>query len=61
MAGNLAVGAYAAAMVFGMLGDPEGRDRWVQITSSLLSAPSRLATVYNVWRGLFDGFWRTAP
>jgi predicted ATPase/DNA-binding CsgD family transcriptional regulator len=55
VAGNLAVGAYATAMVFGMLGDAEGRDRWAEITSSLLPAQSRLNTVYNVWRALFDG------
>ena len=53
--GNLAVGAYAAAMVFGMLGDQEARTRWIAITKELLSSVDRLHTVYNVWRAVFDG------
>ncbi len=53
--GNLAVGAYAAAMVFGMLDDEEGRDRWIKITRALLSDPERLHTVNNAWRVVFDG------
>jgi hypothetical protein len=28
VAGNLAVASYAAAMVHGMLGDPDARARW---------------------------------
>ena len=53
--GNLAIGAYAAAMVFGMLGDEESRARWIEITTALLSDAKRLYTVNNIWRVTFDG------
>ena len=53
--GNLAVGAYTAAMVFGMLGDDQERSRWIEITTALLSHPDRLFTYNNVWRTVFDG------
>jgi predicted ATPase/DNA-binding CsgD family transcriptional regulator len=53
--GNLAVGAYAAAMVLGMLGDEDARTRWIAITKELLSSVDRLHTVHNVWRAVLDG------
>jgi hypothetical protein len=55
VAGNLTVGAYAAAMVFGMLGDQEARTRWIAITKQLMPSVERFDTVYNIWRAVFDG------
>ena len=56
VAGNLAVGAYAAAMVFGFLGQETNRTRWIEITRSLLQPrPERLDAPENIWASLFDG------
>jgi predicted ATPase/DNA-binding CsgD family transcriptional regulator len=55
VAGNLAVGAYATAMVFGVHGDDERRTHWIDITQSLLTDNRRLHTSYNMWRVVFDG------
>ncbi|MFL6151940.1 MAG: ATP-binding protein [Ornithinibacter sp.] len=55
VAGNLAVGAYAAALAFGMLDDDDARARWVDITIALLPSPERLRTVNGIWRSVFDG------
>ncbi len=64
VAGNLAVGAYAAAMTFGMLDDEATRERWVEITRGLLADPNRLDAATNIWKMLFDGMLalhRAAP
>ena len=52
--GNLAVGAYAAAMVFGMIGDEAGRKHWTEITIALLPHPDRFASADTTWRVTFD-------
>ena len=54
VAGNLAIGAYAAAMVFGMLGDPHERARWVAITGDLMPDRSRLHAPDNLWPAVLD-------
>ena len=54
VAGNLAVGAYAAAMVFGMIGDPSARDRWIGITRGLVPSPDRFEGEHVIWRVTFD-------
>ena len=56
VAGNLAVGAYAAAMVHGMLGDTDARDRWIEITRALLPSPERFEPQANLWRVTLDAF-----
>ncbi len=54
VAGNLAVGAYAAATVFGMIGDPSARDRWIGITRGLVPSPDRFDGKHVIWRATFD-------
>jgi predicted ATPase/DNA-binding CsgD family transcriptional regulator len=54
VAGNLAIGAYAAAMVYGMLGDRAARERWTDITRALLSSPERFEPQASLWRVTFD-------
>ena len=54
VAGNLAVGAYAAAMVFGIRRDDESRAHWTSITRSLLSRPERLDDPTNLWAVVLD-------
>ena len=54
VAGNLAIGAYAAAMVHGMLGHGNARARWIEITRSLLPTPDRFATSDHLWRVTLD-------
>ena len=44
VAGNLAVGAYAAAMTFGMLADDARRARWIEITEPSSAATGGLRT-----------------
>ena len=56
VAGNLAVGAYAAAMVHGMLGDTDARDRWIEITRALLPSSERFEPHANLWRVTLDSF-----
>ena len=56
VAGNLAIGAYAAAMVHGMLGDTDARDRWIEITRALLPSPERFEPHANLWRVTLDAF-----
>ncbi len=54
VAGNLAVGAYAAAMVHGMLGDADARERWAEITRALLPSPERFEPAASLWRVTLD-------
>ena len=54
VAGNLAVGAYAAAMVFGMQRDDGSRAHWTSITRSLLVRPERLDDPANLWAVVLD-------
>lgn len=54
VAGNLAPGAYAVAMVFGILGDDAGRERWTGITRALLPSPERMESSDTIWRMVFD-------
>ena len=54
VAGNLAVGAYAAAMVFGMRHDHGSRAHWTSITRSLLVRPERLDDPANLWAVVLD-------
>ncbi len=54
VAGNLAIGAYGAAMVFGMLGDPASRSHWTEIAGALLASSRRLQGPGNLWRAVFD-------
>ena len=55
VAGNLAVGAYAAAMVFGMIGDEPGRRHWIEIiTIALLPHPDRFDRPTTHWRATLD-------
>ena len=54
VAGNLAVGAYAAATVFGMLGDSAARDRWIEITRGLVPSPERFEGSHVIWRVTLD-------
>jgi predicted ATPase/DNA-binding CsgD family transcriptional regulator len=53
--GNLAVGTYAAAMAFGMLGDDDGREHWIDITRALLLSADRLHASVSIWSLVFDG------
>jgi predicted ATPase/DNA-binding winged helix-turn-helix (wHTH) protein len=55
-AGNLAAGTYAAAMVFGMVGDVDARERWIDITRALLPSPERLDSPDTIWNVVFDAF-----
>jgi hypothetical protein len=54
VAGNLAVGAYAAAMTFGVVMDDAARDRWIEITEALLGASGRLGSPTNIWAAVLD-------
>ena len=54
VAGNLAIGAYAAAMVHGMRGHGNARARSMEITRSLLPTPDRFATSDHLWRVTLD-------
>jgi predicted ATPase/DNA-binding CsgD family transcriptional regulator len=54
VAGNLAVGAYAAAMVHGMLGDGDARDRWIEITQGLLPSPEQFEPREYLWKVTLD-------
>jgi len=56
VAGNLAVGSYAAAMVHGMRSDPDGRARWTDITLALLPEPEQFGSSENLWRITLDAF-----
>ncbi|WP_317180661.1 LuxR C-terminal-related transcriptional regulator [Intrasporangium sp.] len=53
-AAGLAKGAYAAAMVHGMLGDDEQRTRWQQVTRDLGVAPELLEGPETGWAPTFD-------
>jgi hypothetical protein len=54
VAGNLAIGAYAAATVYGILGDRDARERWTDITRALLPSPERFEPEAALWRVTFD-------
>jgi hypothetical protein len=54
VAGNLAVGAYAAAMVHGMLGDGDARDRWIEITRALLPSSEQFEPQEYLWKLTLD-------
>ncbi len=56
VASNLAIGAYAAATVHGMLGDPDARDRWIEITQALLPPPERFDQHVHLWKVTLDAF-----
>ena len=56
VASNLAIGAYAAATVHGMLGDPDARDRWIEITQALLPPPERFEQHVHLWKVTLDAF-----
>jgi predicted ATPase/DNA-binding CsgD family transcriptional regulator len=54
-AAGLAKGAYAAAMVHGMLGDPGRRGRWRQVTLDLGVTAEDLDGNATGWAPVFDG------
>ena len=54
VAGNLAVGAYAAAMTFGMLADDARRGQWIDITEALLGPTRGLRTTPRTWNAVLD-------
>ena len=56
VASNLAIGAYAAATVHGMLGDPDARDRWIEIAQALLPPPERFDQHVHLWKVTLDAF-----
>ena len=56
VASNLAIGAYAAATVHGMLGDPDARDRWIEITQALLPPPEQFDQHVHLWKVTLDAF-----
>jgi predicted ATPase/DNA-binding CsgD family transcriptional regulator len=53
VASNLAAGACAAAMVFGILGDDAARQQWIEITEQLLPR-GRAGSVAGGWKPTFD-------
>jgi len=53
VASNLAVGAYAVAMTFGMVADEAARGRWIDITEALLGPRSSLSREYT-WTAVLD-------
>jgi hypothetical protein len=53
VASNLAVGAYAVAMTFGMVADEAARRRWIDITESLLGVSSGRSRGY-IWAAVLD-------
>jgi len=55
-ASSLASGTYAVAMVFGMLGDLDGRGRWIEITRALFPSPERLESPDTIWNQVLDAF-----
>jgi predicted ATPase/DNA-binding CsgD family transcriptional regulator len=54
-ANNLARGAYAVAMAYGMRGDEDRRAAWVRLTIDLGIAPDQLTGCVLVWPAVFDG------
>jgi predicted ATPase len=55
VAGNLAIGPYAAAFAFGVLGDAVGRAHWIEITRALVPSADWLDVPDNVPRIALDG------